>query len=296
MSVSITAHFGTLLWHTLPKVKMSVCKNWCITINNTEHFIPYVPSIMGYLVQGKEIAPSTGTKHIQAYVQFNKKMRLTAIKKLYPTAHLEPAKGNPDQNREYCVKDGDYQEDGVISKQGKRNDLERFKCIIDDGVGGGRSTSDIIGELRTVNYGSYIRYERALIRDIQRQIPDRTHQTLGFIHWGETGTGKTTYCKTQFPNAFWLSGTKWFNGYEGQSIVIIDEFYGWLPFSMLQRMLDCTPYQVESKGGCLKFIATEVHFTSNKPLESWYPGVDDRVRQSLFRRFEGRIKEYKKLQ
>lgn len=275
---------------------MSACKNWCLTINNCDQFIPFDAIKMGYLVQGKEVAPTTGTKHLQVYVQFLKKIRLTGVKKLYPTAHIEPARGSPAQNREYCIKDGDFMESGEPVKQGQRSDLNEFKLAIDNGINDGKGYGQIIGELRELNYGSYIRYERSLSRDIQRQIPSRSWETIGFIHWGDTGTGKTRYCQTTFPGAFWLSGSKWFDGYEGQSVVIIDEFYGWLPFSMLQRMLDRTPYSVETKGGTRKFLAKEVHFTSNKPLSEWYPNIHPSVKLSLERRFAGRIKHYKSLE
>lgn len=36
------------------------------------------------------------------------------------TLHLEPAKGNEEQNREYCMKDGNYREFGEYDpEQGK---------------------------------------------------------------------------------------------------------------------------------------------------------------------------------
>lgn len=274
---------------------MSRGRNWCLTINNCDEFIPFNDTQFGYLVQGRETAPTTGTRHLQVYVQFKDRKRLAQVIEAFPGSHAELARGSPSQNREYCIKDGDFCEDGEPLKQGQRSDLSDVKRIIDDNIAAGRGYGHTIGQLREEHFAAYIRYERSISRDIQRQIPNRTWETVGFIHWGATGTGKTRYCQETYPDAFWLSGTKWFDGYEGQEVVIVDEFYGWLPFSMLQRMLDRTPYNVETKGGTRKFLAKEVHFTSNKPLDEWYPGIHPNVKASLERRFEGRIKHYEQI-
>ena len=45
-----------------------------------------------------------------------KKTTLVGMKKLFPRAHLEVAKGSPEQNKIYCSKDGKFQEFGVFPK------------------------------------------------------------------------------------------------------------------------------------------------------------------------------------
>ena len=59
-------------------------------------------------VFGHEVAPSTGTKHIQGYVEFHTKKRLSTVSKLLPRAYLATAKGTREQNIGYCTKGGDY--------------------------------------------------------------------------------------------------------------------------------------------------------------------------------------------
>jgi len=65
-----------------------------------------------YAVFGREICPTTGKKHLQGYVNTRSPKDLSVLKKLFPKAHLEICGGNPDQNRRYCIKDGDYVEYG----------------------------------------------------------------------------------------------------------------------------------------------------------------------------------------
>ncbi len=57
-----------------------------------------------YTIVGKETGES-GTPNLQGYVVL-RNSRLSAMKKLLPKAHWEPAKGNTDQNVEYCSKAG----------------------------------------------------------------------------------------------------------------------------------------------------------------------------------------------
>lgn len=53
-----------------------------------------------YLVFQVERCPDTGRLHLQGYVQFNNQTDLQLARELLSkTAHLEPAKGTPLENR-----------------------------------------------------------------------------------------------------------------------------------------------------------------------------------------------------
>lgn len=83
-----------------------------------------------YGIVGKEVAPTTGTHHLQGYVQFVSRRRIGSIRSLLRGAHVEVARGDVDANYTYCSKGGDYFEFGDKSKcvsQGKRTDFDRFK-------------------------------------------------------------------------------------------------------------------------------------------------------------------------
>ena len=238
---SITTHFGPRT--SAPTgLTMSRAKNWCITLNNpVEECLGFNESTDDYLICGIEIAQS-GTKHIQGYVQLKERMRLNQLKNRWPTAHLEIARGSPKRNVEYCSKDGHFRDHGELQAgQGSRSDLESIKNLIDGGF--------TERHIRNEHYGTYIRYQKALIRDIESMRPDRSWSTELHIYWGATGTGKSRKCREEYPDAYWKTRGNWWDGYDGHEVVIIDEFYGWLPFDFMLRLCDRYPFTVEVKGG-----------------------------------------------
>jgi len=80
------------------------------------------------------------------------------------------------------------------------------------------------------------------------------------------------------------SSNKWWDGYRGESSVIIDEFDGQIGITHLLRWLDKYPCSVEVKGGTLPLVATDFWITSNKPLEQWFPEASSAQVLALERR------------
>jgi len=85
---------------------MSQAKHWCFTLNNPVRPFPTLESVgrdCSYLIYQEERG-AEGTLHLQGYVSFRSKIRLSALKLLFPRAHLEVARGTPQQNTEYASK------------------------------------------------------------------------------------------------------------------------------------------------------------------------------------------------
>jgi hypothetical protein len=74
-----------------------------------------------------------------------------------------------------------------------------------------------------------------------------------------------------------------FDGYDGQEDVVVDEFYGWIPYDLLCRMCDRYPLLVDTKGGAVQFCPKRIWITSNKKPEDWYK-LD---MSAMFRRLSG---------
>jgi hypothetical protein len=226
-----------------------------------------------YACAGIERAPTTGRDHLQAVLCLKSASTDSAVAKRlrrmwgWHDVHVKPAH-DLGVLIEYCQKEGDFMEFGKVPKQGRRSDLESIRSAIRDGA------TDL--ELADNHFGSWVRYRRAfsdyraLISSDQPRGDPKLH-----VFWGDSGTGKSTRAFTEFQGAYMLNrpncGTVWWDGYTGQSVVVIDEFYGWIPYSELLRVCDKWPHRVRTTLGYVPFVATTIVFTSNRPWTSWYP-------------------------
>lgn len=272
---------------------MACARTWCFTWNNPAGLDAETPlvqfdwSVFGdslkYGVAQLERGES-GTLHWQGYVEFSKPRKLGGMKKCIPAAHFESRKGTQTQARDYCMKTegrvqgpfefGDFKDSG----QGKRTDLVSAMKLVKDG----KTDFEIAEELPSV----WLRYSRGLREYKRICIPSRKTKTHVSVYYGPTGTGKTRRAFESDPSAYFKPRGDWWDGYEGQATVIIDDFTGWLPYSFLLNLLDRYPLLVPYKGGFHNFGSTKIIITSNFKPSEWY---NDKVKHPdapLLRRIE----------
>lgn len=129
---------------------------YCFTVNNPE-FDPEFDRRFRYMVFGRETAPTTGTPHLQGYIYCHSPMRITTLHTIpgLERAHFIVARGTPDQNREYCIKEGDYKEFGTLPQQGKRSDLSACMEILKD-----NPTRSGMKRVLEEHPGDFIRYHK----------------------------------------------------------------------------------------------------------------------------------------
>lgn len=161
---------------------MSRAKNWCFTLNNytddeVKHVQELVPDLASFLIYGCETGEA-GTPHLQGYIQCHKQLRLTALKKKIPRAHLEVSRGTPEQNVEYCSKDGDVFTKGKLRTidKGQRNDLERFKEAVKNG-------NFSVDDLREEHSDVFAKYPRFCREYIQASIPEPELPSYALYPW-----------------------------------------------------------------------------------------------------------------
>lgn len=227
-----------------------------------------------YLGYGQEIAPTTGTPHLQGLVRFTNACRpASASRELGLTfgirngqhIHVERARGTFGQAKAYCSKEGRFHQYGEEPAQGKRTDLS----IVAEKITNGESMAEAIREHPSV----FIRYSKGLIGYQQLFQPRRDFKTRVIWCYGPTGTGKSRWCHEQAPEAFWKDGrSKWWDGYANESDVIIDDFRPnkELPLSYILRLFDRYPFQVECKGSSLTFNSRRIFVTAPWDPEALY--------------------------
>lgn len=263
-----------------------------VTINNpaNNEIIGNFPEVE-YAVWQREKG-AQGTEHLQGYIVFKGTKQRTWVNNHCCKAHWEPRKGSHSQAVEYCTKEdtrvaGPW-ECGTApapKEPGKRSDLISLKRKLDTGVTLKQVAED--EELFPVvaRHYKFVQLYRQLTGK-QRDWPVFTQ-----VLWGPPGVGKSRKARDLAgPEAFWLSrpagNTVWWDGYVGQEVVVIDEFYGWIPLDMMLRLLDRYPLNVETKGGGTPIGIKKVIITSNVPPIEWYKQMPPSRLNALWRRLE----------
>lgn len=246
---------------------------WCFTWNQSPEDFQGIPCLRDfgesatYLCFGEELAPTTGQYHLQGYVHFNNPIAFSTVAAVLPGAHIERAKGSALANRVYCQKDGNFHEEGDLPRAGARTDLHAVAQEVKRGSSLKRIAADFPVE--------YVKHSSGILRLKFALAPKRNWPMQLLLFIGPTGTGKTRaaaeWCEEQGMTPYWKDGTKWWDRYEGEEVVIWDEFYGHCyKFSDLLRLTDRYPFQVETKGGYVEFTSKIIIFTSNQDPSDWY--------------------------
>lgn len=267
---------------------------WVFTINNpTLEDDPYLwqdndgTPIVKYALWQYEIGEN-GTRHIQGHCVLASRVRLGGVRNLNSRAHWEIRRGSFQQADDYASKNetrehGPFLEgqdmkvvggphsfgDAPGEGQGRRNDLLSLKRVVDEGG----SLLDCFEE----DFGSMVRYNRGVMMYKRLKTGlNRSTQTTCTVYYGASGVGKSRRALEEAgENSFWLPRPEgdrpWWDGYDGQQTIVIDEFYGWLKRDFLYRLIDRYPMMLEVKGGAVPMQAKHVIFTSNKHPNDWYP-------------------------
>lgn len=279
-------------------------KNWILTLN-TDVIISdplCLPAELpgelvfaepGHVVQSVvqlERCPTTGRAHYQGYLRLDIKCRIQRAKTVIGnnTVHLEPRAGTHEQAAAYCSKEetrvaGPWRF-GVDPIGGKRKDLSE----VTESIYSGTPLREIMRDQPAV----YCQYRNGLRDLVCDSIRDRASawRTLDVVvYYGPAGCGKTRRAVESGGSDYFIldhSERVWFDGYEGESTLIIDDFYGWIKYHYILRLLDGYKVRLEIKGGFTYALWTKVILTSNKHPNEWYNcfGQQDGMTAALSRR------------
>jgi len=278
---------------------MKRSRNWILTNNykdrqplTSEEFtalIHLLTSISFYAFQLE--AGENETPHHQAYLHFSQPLSFNALKQVFPTAHIEAMRGSPQDSMMYCTKHDTRLEEpiiwGELPQQGKRNDLEEIYELIKGGISN--------KEIREQYPGQYIRYQDKL-KLIRQEIFDekysKMYRHLEVIYISDQpGVGKTRFVmeKYGYENVFRVSNYKNpFDHYDGQEVIIFEEFRDSLPIEQMLNYLDGYPLRLPARYSDRVACYKTVFIISNWNYENQYKDIQ-RHNRSTFEAFRRRF-------
>lgn len=259
-------------------------QNFIMTLNNptigTEEHLLYMHNnckavyTVGQLERGEE-----GTIHIQYYMSFKNSIRPSAIKKYCKRSHIQVVKFNNGADR-YCMKE-DTRIEGPFEfglKPVRRNVKTDWDEVWTKAATG--NLLAIPAEIRIRSYSNLKRIEKDHI-----VIKDHT-DLRGIWIYGPSGSGKSRMAREQYPDAYPKLCNKWWDGYQGQKNVIMDDIG--LEHKCLAQQLkiwaDRYGCILENKGGAMASNYEKFVITSQYTIDDIFE--DEKTREALHRRFK----------
>ncbi len=265
--------------------KRQKSKHWCFTINNytQEDAQPLHDNEdkFDYFVAGKEVGED-GTPHMQGYCVMVNRAYLTAMKKLFPRAHLEikSTKSTYVECIAYCKKDGDFMEFGTEPIDNKTRTKRKWESAFE---------SAKKGNYEEIPKDMLIRYYHAFKR-IRQDNPDKPKDLESKKNYwivAPTQYGKSHYARERWPDFYDKGINKWWTGYKGQPTVLCDDFgpkeCQYLSWYM-KRWADLYAFPMETKGGGAQIRPTRIVVTSQYTIDQCFE-YDEKVMDAMKNRY-----------
>lgn len=206
---------------------------------------------MQFVGWGREVCPDTGRIHAQGVVYFHNTHTVTAAR-LFMNKRLPLKNVHVEACRDwvaalkYCQKDGFFEGYGKEPKKSTKEASLSTALLWRE-----TRAAATNGLFASINDRHYIVYHRN-IRAIHEQdapLYTATGMRSLFIE-GATGIGKTYAVRNLWPEAYFKPHNhKWWCGYHGQEIVVINDVDSTSYMQGMKEWLDVYPFRVETKGG-----------------------------------------------
>jgi hypothetical protein len=260
---------------------MSVSRKWVFTINNyTEADCERIrdwaalDECLG-ISAGLEVGGKSGTAHIQGYLIAGKATRKTYFYTKFRGDKsckfwMDVPRGDWEQNAKYTTKDENVLVWKVPpeSEAGRRMDLEDFHEALKRKP---EMTSVELAE--SGHLGCLAKYPRLRNELRTAYLKEQTREFRRVevhVRFGAAGSGKTREPYEEGAYIFDDYEGGWWDGYDGESVVLLDDFYGGIKWSFFLRLLDGYQVRLKIKGGFTWAKWTKIYITSNKPPSEWY--------------------------
>jgi len=244
-----------------------------------------------YHVYGREVAPGTGTPHLQGYVAFKNRKTLIQVKKLVPRAHWEgkSAKSTYLQCADYCKKDGDFVEEGVCPSTpqaiGGQATQDKWKTIRDLAMA---------GKLEELDPKVFVAHYKSLTQiatDYAKRAAD-LEDVCGIWCYGPPGSGKSHYARSLSQEYYIKPANKWWDGFhQTKHDVCLLEDLDHSSVHMghhLKLWADKWCFAAEKKGSTIQARPKTIVVTSNYTIEELW-GSDPHLCAAISRRFSVKV-------
>jgi len=302
--------------------KNSEAKHWCITVNNPTDvdraaFLIHRQHVDYYILANE--TGVDGTPHIQGYICFKKKRKLSVLKKMFPRAHFEVKRGTVAEAITYCKKGEQPKEEWELHKSegpsyGLNADFMEYGEVPEEQTAKAHKESlaryeDTVAKAKAnrldeVSADHYLKYYSSL-KKIRSDHKNKTlppdlswRRDLGDCPniwiWGEKDTGKSRDAReilSKLPSWYYKMNNKWWDQYEDDDGVLIEDVgktHEWMG-DFMKIWADRYAFRAENKFGTAVLRPKIIIVTSNyHPKEIW---PDENVHQPILDRFKLVFKE-----
>ena len=231
--------------------------------------------IVGQLEKGEE----KEHLHIQFFVNFKQPCRVSAITKHDKRIHCERVKVNNGADA-YCMKE-ETRVEGPIElgtkpvKLNSKNDWEQVWKLASEG-----KLEQIPASIRVMHYNKL----KQIAKD-HMAFKDKDH-LRGIWVYGPAGSGKSRWAREQSESIYPKLCNKWWDGYQGERVVVMDDFMPEHKILCQQLKIWSDRYDciLETKGGAVHSDYEWLIVTSQYSIEEIWE--DDRDRSAISRRFQ----------
>ena len=199
------------------------------------------------------MCPKTGGKHIQGYVRLDDAVRKGKFRKIIgPNAkgkkdwYMAKACADWTKNAKYTSKDDKvvFHKCPPVKHQGCRTDLVEFRDAVK------RKASDTeLFEDHLSCIAKCPRLEHRLKQSYGKSETREFRKLEVIMHWGAAGTGKTRKHYEEGAYLFDDYEAGWWDGYDGESVICFDDFYGGCGGQFLAEIARWLSVQIEGQGG-----------------------------------------------
>lgn len=260
-----------------------------------------------YWCMGDETGEN-GTYHTHLYVAFRNAVEFLTIQQRFHGAHIEAAKGSHQQNRDYVRKEGKWLNDakhetsvpGTFEESGELpsdpDKRQKQSEAILERIQAGATNAEILREFPSaMNHQKSIDAARQEFR--AEKFRTQFRQLYVEYIWGKTGVGKTRSVMDEhgYENVYRVTNYKHpFDGYNGEDVILFDEFRSSLDISDMLKYLDGYPIMLPARYGDKVACFTKAYVISNIPFERQYLSVqslEPETWDAFKRRFKDNIHE-----